>query len=187
MKQRLFLIAGPLAVAALVTACGGGSSNASSTTSTTRPGTGAFQAAFAKYTTCLEGQGVPASVATARFGRRGQAAPSTAPGQTFTRPTVPAQYAAAYSACRSDLPTGGLGANSAATAAYRNCLITQLQIRGVTIPTTTTVPGGPSRGGGFGGGQLAGLANNPAFASAQKACASLRPARSSTSSSVPSA
>ena len=67
-----------------------------------------------------------------------------------TRPTIPAQYQAAFTACASDRPTGGFGGgegggfNSTAFTAYRNCL----EVHGVTLPTTpTTTPGETPRTG----------------------------------------
>jgi hypothetical protein len=78
--------------------------------------------------------------------------------------------------------------NSTQFAAYRNCL----QIHGVTLPTTpTTTPGQtpPTSGAGSDRGGFGNLANNPTFQAAAKACASLLPARtgSSTTTTVPAA
>lgn len=137
--------------------------------------------------------------------RRGAGSTSgtTVPGGTAsttprTRPTIPAQYQQAFQACASLRPTGGFGGfggfggggvNSAQAAAYRNCL----QIHGVKLPTPpTTTPGQTttsrppsSTGGGRGGfGQFA---NNPTFQAAQKACASLLPARTGSTSSTTAA
>jgi hypothetical protein len=49
----------------------------------------------------------------------------------------------------------------------------------VTVPTTA--PGQTTPAGGLGGGQLR---NDPAFPAAQKACASLLPARSATGTTL---
>lgn len=193
-----------LALAALAAGCGGGSSKAatSGTTSTTTAG-GSRASNRAKFTQCLESHGVPTSVASS-FGafRRGAgsggAASSTTSGGSSTtsggatgagttpsgtprtRPTLPSQYSAAFTSCRSLLPAGGNGLggflNSPADAAYRNCL----QVHGVTLPTAPTgsspagsvpsasAPAGATPGGGF--------ANNPTFQAARQACASLLPA-----------
>jgi hypothetical protein len=110
---------------------------------------------------------------------------------TDTRPTIPAQYRAAFQACQNLRPTApfGGGFNSAQFAAYRNCL----QLHGVTLPTPPTTTPGQTRptagaGGGFGAnGGLGAQANTPAFQKARQACANLLPARtgSSTTTSPP--
>jgi hypothetical protein len=75
-------------------------------------------------------------------------------------------------ACASLRPAGGGGfLNSPQAAAYRNCL-TQ---HGVTVPS------GPNATNGSGPN---GLANDPAAQAAQQACAALRPARPSTTSTT---
>jgi hypothetical protein len=188
------LIALPLiGVALLATACGGGSTKTSSSasTSTTAPSGASGSngstaaAARAKFTQCLESHGVPASAASAGFGRRGGGSTSstTTGGSSAGRPALSTQYQAAFNACRSDLPSGfgrGGGFNSAALAAYRNCL----EIHGVTVPTTT--PGSTRPAGGFGGG-FGAASQSPAFQAAQKACASLLPARPSPTTTAPPA
>ncbi len=77
-------------------------------------------------------------------------------GSARPTPSLPAgvtqaQYQAALQACRSQLPAGGGfgrgGANSAAFAAYRNCL----QLHGVTLPAA----GQPAAGQAAGSGQTA--------------------------------
>jgi len=155
-------------------------------------GSGAASAAFAKYTQCLESHGVPSSAAGSLFGggRRRSATGTTVPGSTgtFTRPTIPAQYQSAFTACAGDRPTfgGGLGGgalNSAAFAAYRNCL----EIHGVTLPTTpTTTPGATPPTGGFGGGfgGTGAALSTPAGKAAVAACASLRPARTGSTTTT---
>ena len=179
-----------LALAAVAAGCGG-SPKASSASTTTAPpagGGGTAAAARAKFTSCLEAHGIPASEATQRFGFRrtpGSSTPSTA-----TPPSTSAAFAAAFQACRSDLPTrfgnGGLQ-NTAAGRAYLECL----QLHGVTLPSTP-----PSSVGGSGTGTVPGsgfrsLASNPAYQAARTACAALAPNRadgpngsSSTSSST---
>jgi hypothetical protein len=191
-RRGIAVILPLLALSALLAACGGSSSKSatSSPTSTTTPA-GAASASFTKYTQCLESHGVPASATGSLFGggRRGPGAgpASTIPGATTvprTRPTIPAQYQGAVTACASDRPSfggfggfGGGGLNSATFTAYRNCLV----IHGVTLPTTpTTTPGEPPPTGGFGGGFGAGsrgVLNTPAGKAAQQACANLLPAR----------
>jgi hypothetical protein len=191
-----------LALSAVLAACGGGSSTTAppATTATTAPSStstptsAARTAALTKYDQCLTSHGVPASAANGLFGggRRRATTATTAPGQTAptgTRPTIPAQYQTAFTACASLRPTGGafFGGGGqftgAQAAAYRNCLT----IHGVTLPTTpTTTPGQPRPTGGFaGGGQGAQFANNPKFQAAQKACASLLPARTGAITTVP--
>jgi hypothetical protein len=186
-RVGLFIALPLIGVALLATACGGGSTKTSSSasSSTTAPSgsTGSTAAASrAKFTQCLESHGVPASVASAGFGRRGPggSTSSTTTGGSSSTGGTPAarsglltQYQSAFNACRSDLPSGlgrGGNLNSATFAAYRNCL----EIHGVTVPTTT--PGSTGSGGGFGGG-FGGASQSPAFQAAQKACASLLPAR----------
>jgi hypothetical protein len=134
----------------------------------------------------LTSHGVPAS-ATGFGGRRRPGTATTVAGATtvpVTRPTIPAQYQAAFKTCASLLPTGGGGffggggINNPQAAAYRNCL----QIHGVTLPTTpTTTPGETRPTGGFGGAQFA---NNPTFQAAQKACANLLPARTGSTTTT---
>jgi len=202
-RAGLFIALPLIGVALLAAACGGGSTKTSSSasTSTTTPsgstGSSAAAASRAKFTQCLESHGVPSSVASAGFGRRGAGGPtsSTTTGGTGTggtgtggtgtggaapgRSSLLTQYQSAFNACRSDLPSGfgrGGNFNSAALAAYRNCL----QIHGVTVPTTT--PGSTGSGGGFGA-----ASRSPAFQAAQKACASLLPARPTPTTTAPPA
>jgi len=186
-KRALFIALPLIGVAVLATACGGGSSKASASapTSTTAPSSAAG-ASRAKFTQCLESHGVPASVASSGFGGRRPASGSTSSTTNGTNGSSPGrsslftQYQTAFNACRSDLPAGlgqGGNFNSAAFAAYRNCL----EIHGVTVPTTA-----PGSTGGFGGG-LGAASRSPAFQAAQKACASLLPARPSSSTTAPPA
>ena len=168
-----------LALSALLAACGGGSKAATAGPTTTAP---AGSAAFAQYNQCLTSHGVPASAVNGFGGRRRAGTGTTVPGGTLspagTRPTIPAQYQAAFQACQSLRPTGGFGGgnfNSAQFAAYRNCL----QLHGVTTPTT--VAGQTAPAGGFGGAQAR---DSPTFQAAQKACANLRPARTGSSTTL---
>jgi hypothetical protein len=173
----LFLIL----AAGLFAACGGGGS----TTKTAAPATTAAPAAagssgsgngFAAYTQCLRSHGVTS------FGPGAGSSTST-PGTTVSQATMNA----ARQACANLRPSGtgaggGAGAlNGPAAAAYRTCL----QQHGVTLPapgqTPTTAAGGAGSAAGGGTGR-GGFANNPAFQAAAQACASLRPARSTTPS-----
>jgi hypothetical protein len=209
VRRPLLLVGPALALSVAVAACGGGTttSGASPTTArsnktaagatkTTAP---ASPASMTKYIQCLTSHGVPANAASGFGARRGTGSTSgtAVPGsQTSgtrpagTRPTIPAQYQAAFQACRSLRPTGtGFGGgtfNSAQFAAYRNCL----QLHGVTLPTTPTTKPGQTRpsggsGGGFGaGGAFGAQANTPAAQQARQACASLLPARTGPTSTV---
>lgn len=193
-----WLILPLLAVGILASACGGGSTKASTasqstTTTTASGGASAQRADFAKYTSCLEAHGVPASDVNQGFGGRRNGAPgSSSSPSTATPPTTTAAEASARAACRADLPTGGFGGfgrsggfgNSTADKVYLQCL----EAHGVTVPSTpTTVAGSTATtvARGTGGG----FANNPAFQAARQACASLLPAGagggSTTSTTAP--
>jgi hypothetical protein len=188
LRTPFALFALALVCAAGLAACGGGgTSSASGTPSTTAP---SGSASLTAYVQCLESHGVPSSVAST-FGqrRRGQGpgagstdtSPPLSPPQSFTRPTIPSQYQGALQACRNLRPAFG-GVNSAAFAAYRNCL----QLHGVTVPTPTTGPGGTGGAGGF-GAALGQVQNDPNFKAAQQACAALAPTRAgaTTATTVP--
>ena len=193
--SRLVMLPAVAAVAIVAGACsGGGTKTGSASTTTAAPasvsspsastpaGSAGFAAARARYTSCMEAHGVPASEANAGFGRRGGLGPNagSTPPSTATPPTTTAVFGAAFTACRSDLPTRGAGGfanlqNSAAGRAYLQCL----QLHGVTVPsgppTTAAASSSSSRSAttpGAGGG----LASNPAFAAARQACAPLAPA-----------
>ena len=175
-SRRLPVLLLPLfAVVALATACGGSSKPSSSPTTAPGSGSGAagFAASRAKFTSCLEAHGVPASQATQSFGFRRGSGGSGSTSSTSTPPTTTATYSAAFQACRSDLPTRGSGGfqNSAAGRAYLQCL----QLHGVTVPSTST---GAAPGGAGGGG----FNSNPNFQAARQACASLAPTGGPTSS-----
>lgn len=187
-KRLLLPVAAALAGAIALTACGGGGSSASGASSTTTAPSGS--ASLASYVQCLESHGVPGSVAST-FGQRrgfgrgaasgsssGESVPPASPPQSFARPTVPSQYQAAIQACRSLRPSFGGGINSAAFAAYRNCL----QLHGVSLPTPPT---GGGQGGVTGpGGSLSQLQNDPNFKAAQQACAALAPTRGTSTSTT---
>jgi hypothetical protein len=191
-KSAALLAPAILATAVFLTACGGSTkSGAAATTTTTTPragGSASFAAARARFTSCLEAHGVPASEATRGFGgRRGTGSTVTGPSSSTpsTPPTTNAAYAAAFAACRSDLPSGFGGGggfqNSAAGRAYLQCL----QLHGVTIPSTPpSAPGAstPSTRPNFGS-----LANNPKFQQARAACAALAPSRSGSTTTQPGA
>jgi hypothetical protein len=187
-----------VATALAAAACGGGGSAAgtastTATTSTTSTSAGAAGgangAAFAKYTACLEQNGV--TLPTFGGGRppggaggngQGNAPTGTAPapptgtnaagGQGRPRFATSAKFRKAAAACAKLRPTGfgggggfgGFGGRggqaSAAFAAYRNCL----KLHGVTLT-------------GFGRGGNGGAAPTAKQQKALTACASLRPAR----------
>jgi hypothetical protein len=175
-----------LAVTALAAGCGG-SAKTSSASTTTAPAAGTpATAARAKFTSCLEAHGVPASEAAQGFGFRRGAGSST-PSSTVTPPTTSAAFAAAFQACRSDLPArfgnGGLQ-NTAAGRAYLQCL----QLHGVTLPSTppTSAGGSPAGTAPTPGGAFRSLSSNPAYQAARTACAALAPARGSGPNGVSS-
>jgi hypothetical protein len=208
-------------LALVVAGCGGGgskSATSSSTTSSTTAGAttgtttgrGTGAAGFAAYTQCMTSHGIPASALQNRRGNappatggEGGAPPASAPGGaadgSIPTPSLPAgvtqaQYQAAIEACRSQLPAGGFGgggANSAALAAYRNCL----QLHGVTLPaggqraggqptgtdqTPTSATGSSTSTPGFGGLN----SSDPTVQAALKACESLRPTPAQGSSTT---
>ena len=187
------LLGALLAVVSLAAACSGGSAKTSASTTTTVPaGAAGFAAARARLTQCLESHGVPANVASSGLGfggRRGGGSSTTSsttgPVPATTRPTIPAQYQAAFQACRGQFGGAGANLNSPALAAYRNCL----QVHGVTLPSTPSGTGAPNGAAPDGAGTTNGsappggfgaAANDPTVQAARQACASLLPARSST-------
>jgi hypothetical protein len=154
-------------LASVTVACGGPSKAASTSVSTTVPAS-AGTAARAKFVACLEAHGVPAPVAGGIFSAQ---RPGSETGGSTSAPTDDrTMYASALQACRSDLPSrlgsGGFR-DSAAAKAYLDCL----EAHGVTVPTTPpTARAGATYRSGFGS-----VADNPAFKTAQAACAGLRP------------
>jgi hypothetical protein len=175
--------------AATTTAAAGGTgtdpATASTPTTTTRGfGGGANAAAFTKYTSCLKQHGV--TLPTRRpggggFGGGGGGAPTGTNG-TSTRPRGGGafnnpKFRAAQTACAKLLPAGfrggfgggrgggfgGGAGNTAAFAAYRNCLT----LHGVKL---TAGAGGFGRPGANGGAKP-----TAKMTKALKACASLRP------------
>jgi hypothetical protein len=185
--QRGAVAALLVTTACAVAACGGGGGSAATTTSagttsntTTSPAGAAGGAAFAKYTTCLKqhgvtlpnfGQGQPPGGGAPNGGQgtppTGTAPPTgtNGPGGQFNT----AKFRQASAACASLRPKGGGfgggfrggGQNTAAFAAYRNCLTLH----------------GVKTAGGFGFGQPGGAAPTAKQKAALAACASLRPAR----------
>jgi hypothetical protein len=187
-----------IVLAAGLAACGGSSTKATSSPSTTAK---AGTASTAAYTSCLEQHGIPSSAASqlAAGGRRGLGGGGArGPESGGTPPSLPggvtaAQLRTANQACRSLDPNrgrfGGGPLNSAAFAAYRNCL----QLHGVTLPmpgsSTTTAPGSSSSSSTPGGGRgFGGLdPNNPTVQAAMQACAALRPGTSGSTTSTTTA
>jgi hypothetical protein len=173
-RRPALLFVLPLTAVLGLSACGGSakSNTAAATTTTVAGRASGGSAARAKFTSCLEAHGVPASQATRGSGFRGGGAGaggSTPP----TPPTTTAAYGAAFQACRSDLPTGpGRGGlqNTAAGRAYLQCL----QLHGVTVPSTVPSTGSTATPGG-GGAPGGGFASNPSFQAARTACAALAP------------
>jgi hypothetical protein len=161
------------ALVLVLAACGASSSSSSSTTSTqtttTSSSTGSG-ASFANYATCLKQHGV-----TQAFGPGRGAAGGTPPtGTAGNRPQLSAadrkKFQAAQTACaklrpagaRGGFPGGGPGgANSAAFAAYNNCL----KLHGVTVTRGTRLSTATKK-----------------VKAAMTACASLRPAPAPTTS-----
>ena len=182
--QRRSLIArggvGALVVAGALTlaACGGGSGSATTTDtadsngSTTPAANAANTAEVAKYTACLEKNGVtlPTRGADGPPGEGGPPPDGEAPPSTDggTPPAPPggnnAKFAKAQKACASLRPAGarmggpGTGANSAEFAAFRNCLT----LNGVKASEAGAAPG---------------ATQTAKVKKAMAACASLRPAR----------
>lgn len=202
-KVPVPILAVVAALALALAACGGGgSASASSTTTTTTPGRGFRNAAF---TSCLKQHGV--TLPAGSFGGRrpngasGASGASGGGGRQFgggggggggffggggpaiSIPGVSAsKVQAAFSACRSTLPSGGRfggggfgGANPAALQAYLSCL----RDHGVTVPTTTsgTTPGRS-------GSVLRAVRNSPKFAAANKTCQVLLPTFGATTTTT---
>ena len=149
----------------LLAACSGSANAAGSSTSTTAGGS--TSASFAAYEACLKSHGVTFSTGGFRPGAGGAASPpsSGATTRTTLSPSERTAYQKANTACASLRPKfTGLGANSTALAAYRNCL----KLHGVTLPAGR---GGP----GFGGGASTSTTSTPKEQAALAACAALRP------------
>jgi hypothetical protein len=163
----------------ILAACGGGSKTTATASpgqsTTTAPANGNRTAQRQAFNQCMQSHGVNASNLRPRdFGGGGGGTSTTTggsgPTSSFTLPPGVTQQhlQSALQACRSLLPSGGRNfQNNPAFAAYRNCL----QLHGVTA--------------GSGGGQ--GLdRTNPTVQAAMQACAALRPASSSSTSTPPS-
>jgi hypothetical protein len=164
-----------------LTACGGGSNAPTTSTTSTNAGAGAAtttsgggartNAAFVKYTACLKEHGVtlPDFGAGGDPGQGGP--PPSTTGDSGTTPQAPsgvdnATFQKAQTACASLRPKGtrnggpgfGGGQNSAAFAAYRNCLTIHGVKESELRPGAGTTPSAKVR-------------------KAMTECASLRPAR----------
>jgi hypothetical protein len=164
----------PLALAA----CGSTSANGSATTTTKPTGT----ASEAAYTACLKQHGVTLPNFT-HGSTPGGTRPTFTPG-SGSFPGAGAggfrnnpAFTKAAAACKSLRPSGGFGGfggggsggfNSAAFAAYRNCL----KLHGVTLPTTF--------GRGSAGSTPTTTIPSAAYQAAMAACAALRPTPSTT-------
>jgi hypothetical protein len=167
MSRKRFLLMSVLLVACvgLLAACGAGTkasapATSTGTTTTAPPGGAAASSAFAKFQDCLKQHGVTQSF---RPGGGGPPGAGGGPPQGGARPQLSAadraKFQAAQTACASLRPAGAGGfrggGNSAATAAYTNCL----KLNGVTI-TPGTRPDTTSK----------------KVQTAMTACAALRPA-----------
>jgi hypothetical protein len=167
----------------ILAACGGGSKTTAtaspSRSTTTAPANGNRAAQRQAFTQCMQSHGVKTTNLPRRaLGGGGQnssqnsngGTSSTGPTTSFTLPpgVTQQQMQSALQACRSLMPAGGRNfQNNPAFAAYRNCL----QLHGVTTGT----------GGGQGVDRT-----NPTVQAAMQACAALRPAPSSSTSTPPS-
>lgn len=184
-KRRLSVGVAMVAIALLAAACGGVASSSSSTTTTTKaPSTpssstpsssSSSTASETAFRSCLERNGVtPSSGSTPTPGGAAAGNPN---------------FQTALKACASLRPKGtggtgggfgGGGATSTADAAYRNCLT----LHGVSLPsrgstsTTTTIAGVTTT-------TLPNVTDtsNPTVEAALSACASLKPASTSSPSS----
>ncbi len=173
------------ALGILLAACSSAGSASTTTSTTTASGSkGSTSTAFAAYTKCLSQHGVTlpnfkGRRPSAGGGPEGGFTPGSGGGGTPGGGSFPGRgaggfannpkYAAAEKACASLRPKGGSGfgfgghgANSAAFAAYTNCL----KLHGVTVTN-----GVPDR-------------SSAAFTAASAACAALRPAPGSTTSTT---
>jgi hypothetical protein len=132
----LLLVAGVLSLAA----CGAGSNSSSPATTTTPSGGSTSSSAFAKYTTCMKQHGV-----TLPSGGAGGGPPQSGGGLQNLSSADRAKFQSARTACAGLRPAGAGpgfqqgGGNSAAFAAYSNCL----KLHGVTLkrgsrPDTTS-------------------------------------------------
>ncbi len=182
LPSLLLVAVVPIALAA----CGSSSANGSSS-STTEPSGAASATA---YTNCLKQHG--ATLPNFTPGAGGETPPSFTPGSgNFTpgsagggfRSNPTFQKAAA--ACKSLRPAGGFGFgrgsgsggfNSAAFAAYRNCL----KLHGLTLPTGSV----PKSGAGSSPPTTFDQ-SSPAVQAALQACAALRPSTSSSPTTAP--
>lgn len=180
LAHRGALAALLLTTALAAAACGGSSGSASTngttTTTAAASGTGATSAAMAKFTACLSQHGV--TLPSGGGGAGGAPPTGTPPTGTSTtaRPQGGgASFQQAMTACAKLRPAGqraggfagpGGGANSAAFAAYRNCLT----LHGAKAGALSLAPGATP---------------SAATKKAMTACASLRPARQAPTGTAP--
>lgn len=170
------------ALGILLAACSSAGSASTTTSTTTASGSkGSTSAAVTAYTKCLSQHGVTLPNFKGRRpsggggpeggftpGSGGTPGSGSFPGRGAGGFANNPKYAAAEKACASLRPKGGgfdfggHGANSAAFAAYTNCL----KLHGVTV-----TDGVPDR-------------SSSAFAAASAACAALRPTPGSTTSTT---
>jgi len=164
----------------LLAACG--SSASGSGTTTTKP---SGTASLTAYTNCLKQHGVTLPNFTHGSIPTGGTRPTFTPG-SGSRPSgfgsggfsSNPKFEKAAAACKSLRPSGGSGGfgrggssgfNSAAFAAYRNCL----KLHGVTLPT-----GGPPKSGT--GSTPSTTTPSASYQAAIAACAALRPSPTTT-------
>jgi hypothetical protein len=169
-----------------LSACGSSPAASGSSTSTTKPSGAASETA---YVACLKKNGVTLP----NFGHgtggtpTGGTRPTFTPGSGTFTPGSGGGFASnpkfekAAAACKSLRPKGGFGGfgsggsggfNSAAFAAYRNCL----KLHGVTLPTGS---GRPSPGS-----TPSTTTPSASYQAAIAACAALRPSTSSTTTTT---
>lgn len=188
-KVRPAAATGFVALALLVTACGGGSAKTATSATTTTTAAGRA-ARLASYRQCLQSHGVtlPANAAGGGFGAgrgAGGNTSGTAPTTTLPPGVTEQQWQAAITACAGQLPTRGGGnlQNNPQFQVYYNCLQTYLMTHGgTTLPPISQGGGGIFGGGGGGGpggpGSTASgntTTTNPTLQAARDHCDSLRP------------
>jgi hypothetical protein len=194
MATRLSLVAIAAAIAIALTACGGaGAASTAATTaatpSTTTGGnggrqlTGAQQQVVQAYRDCMKQNGVDLPAGDG-FGRgQGGGGPSTSggtpasarPPQSLPPGVDQATFDKAQAACRSKLPTGGLGQGQARGGAAFQAYLSCLRDNGVPVPTTQAGVSSPPP-------SIDRTA--PAFAAADAKCRVLLPTPSSTSTTT---
>jgi hypothetical protein len=161
-RQQVVVGAALVAVTVAATACGSSNGASSPTSSSAGSSSSSTTASAAAFRQCLAENGVTPPVGGAVPG-----GPATTPGAGAAgNPNLQK----ALKACASLRPKGsrgGFGGNSAALAAYRNCLtlhgVSSGPASGSTIPTGSTLPSVRDT-------------SNPTVRAALSACAALRPA-----------